>query len=366
MNAAFGRRLRQVRMENQLLQSSFAESCGISPAYLSDIERGKRQPPRDPVILQWAALLDPGNAEELGAELIGLAAQDQGRAEAVIETETEASGVQWVGGKAPKKASKEGSSTPFIDYFCQDWVQQAHQGVLDPAPGYHPVYREIAAVLARRTRPHALVRAANGGEIRRVLAGLAWAIAHGEMDGALEGVHLFCLSGIQAGVKYRGQFEERLNTLLDELATVKNGVLLCSQVGDLIDFDEGAKGSFFRPALELGRIRVLAAATPGDWAQAQKRNADLLATFQLVEVKPLGREEILQGLHAVKDRFEEHHGVIYTPEGLVALVDAAEDGGEEHFNQRAYDLMDEIGALTAIEKGDKVGVAEVDSCLEKE
>ena len=367
MNGAFGRRLRQLRTQYQLLQSTFAETCGISSAYLSDIERGKRFPPRDQVIVKWAGLLDRANAGEIAAELIGLSAQDLGRAEAVGETEIEETGIQWKGGKAPSGPRSADSPTPFIDYFCSDMVEKAGQNALDPAPGYESTYSEIAAIMGRRMRPSALIRAANGGEIRRIIAGLACAMAGGQVPGVLAGKRLLDLYGIQAGVKYRGQFEERLKTLIDELEKVGDGVLVSPNVRELVDFEEGAKGTFFRSALEEGRIRVLAAATPGDWAYATEKNEELIACFQTVEVGPLRREGVLQGLKVVSQRYGEYHGVKYTDEGLVALVDAAEKGCEDDFNQRAFDLLDDMGARMALEgEGGNVGVEEVDRLLGQE
>ena len=180
MDSAFGKRLRELRTESGILQSAFAETCHISAAYLSDIERGRRNPPADKVIREWAGYLDPGNFEEIGQQLIGLAAQDQGRADAVVETETEPSDRQWaVTDPKPQERRPGKSDTPFMDHFCVDWVARAREGALDAAPGRTQDFAEIAWRFGCRQRNSVVLVSEVAAETHRLAAGLACEIAGG-------------------------------------------------------------------------------------------------------------------------------------------------------------------------------------------
>ena len=363
MSAAFGQRLRALRTEYRLLQSAFADQCGISSAYLSDIERGKRFPPRDDVILTWAGYLDTARAEEIGRELLELAARDRGRAEAVTEVETEDAGGIWssvVRGKGDGTDRSKGR-TPFLDYFTEDMVDQARVGRLDPAPGRAAEFDEITCALSRRRRNSVLLSCESGGEIRRVVHGWACALAVGESPEGLGVKRLLQLDGIQTGVKYRGQFEERLKALVDELAPETDAVLYCHGLCDLVELEGNAKGSFFRPALEEGRIRMITGATPGELAEARKVKPDLVACFSEVAIGPMGREEVLRELQTLAERYGQHHGVEYSDGALVAVVDAAEvSSGPAQFHQRALDLLDEVGARARLAGEPSVAVESVD------
>ncbi len=231
MAQAFGKRLRELRSERQILQAAFAEKCRISPAYLSDIERGRRNPPADKVILEWAASLDQGNAEDIGQELLGLAAGDRGRAEAVKETVVEEASNMWETPVGTEEGGKTGtgstgkSQTRFLDHFGVDLLDLARQGSLDPAPGRSREFTEIASVLARRRRNSVVLASDSGAQIGQVVQGLACAMAMGQVPQSLAGTRLLRLDGVQAGVKYRGQLEERVRTLVDETVKIGNVLL---------------------------------------------------------------------------------------------------------------------------------------------
>ena len=221
MTGAFGKRLRHWRIQREILQNTFAEQCKISSAYLSDIERGRRNPPADQVILAWARLLDPANAEEIGRELIDLAARDQGRAEVVTETESEPAGATWeVAGRRSGEGirteeTEKRSKTPFLDHFCVDLVERAREDCLDPVQGRAWELGEIACVVARRRGNSVVLTCETSAEVYRTIQGLACEIAEGRAPDPLVNMRLLMLGGgVQAGVKYRGQFEERLNALI--------------------------------------------------------------------------------------------------------------------------------------------------------
>lgn len=350
MAHAFGRRLRELRSEHQILQATFAEKCGISAAYLSDIERGKRNPPADKVILQWSASLDPGNAEDIGQELVALAARDRDRAEALTEDVVEEAGTIWEsaagsGGSATARGrSREKSETPFLDHFGVDLLELARQGRYDPAPGRSREFARIAGVLACRRRNSAVLTCDNGAQISHVAQGLACAMAMGQVPEPLAGMRLLRPDGLQAGVKYRGQLEERVRTLVDETMKLGTVLLYFHSLGDLVDLEKSLNGSILAPALEEGGLRAIAGAVRGDMDHCLRLNTRLVDCFRPVAIHPLDRDGILRGLYELRQPYGDHHGVAYADGALVAIVDASEHGDEAGFWQRSLDLLDETGA----------------------
>lgn len=349
---AFGKRLRELRTERKVRQGAFAGACQISPAYLSDIENGKRNPPADRVILEWAGILDPGRAEEVGKELIGLAARDRGQAEAITEAEVvEAQTIWRRGPERGEEKTPEKSRTPFLDHFCEDLTARARQGRLDPAPGRARELAEIACAIARRGRNSVALTSESSAEIHRLMRGLACDMAGGRAPVPLAGKRLLTLDpgALLAGSKYRGQLEERLKQLLREVREAGDILLACHSLGDLVDLERKAIGSPFRLALQEGLVQVIAGALPGEIDYCRKADPALTECFVAVPVAPLSREEALRGLYEVRDRYAAHHGVTYSDEALTAILKAAEPGDPAWFWQRALDLLDDVGARLRLE-----------------
>lgn len=370
---AFGTRLRELRTARKILQATFAEKCQISAAYLSDIERGRRNPPSDKVILEWAAHLDAGDAEEIGQELIALAARDQGRAEAVTENVVEEAGTLWESvlpaGRGKSTRGREGgggkkSRTPFLDHFQVDLLELARQSRLDPAPGRGREFRAIAGVLSRRRRNSALLTAESGADLYQVIQGLAQAMVLGQAPEPLVGKRLLRIDGLQAGVKYRGQLEERVKALVTETALIGDVLLYFHSLGDVVELEKSMNGSLLRPALEDGVVQIITGALPGELDHCRRLNPGLVDCFASVPINPLDRDSVLKGLYELRERYGAHHGVAYADAALVAIVDAAEEGEETGFWQRGLDLLDEVGAQVHLDgERDEVTVADVDSAL---
>ena len=349
---AFGKRLREFRTERKIRQGAFAESCGISSAYLSDIENGKRNPPADRVILEWAKTLDPGRAEEIGRELIDLAGRDRGRAEAITEAETVETGTIWETGRARGENRPDKGLTPFLNHFCEDLTAQAREGRLDHAPGRARERTEIACAIARRSRNSVALTSESGAEIHRLVRGLACDMVEGRAPAPLAGKRLLTLDpgALLAGSKYRGQLEERLKQLLREAQEAGDLLLACHSLGDLVDLEQKAIGSPFRLALQEGVVQVIAGALPGEIDYCRKADPSLTECFIAVAVAPLSREEVMRGLYEVRDRYATHHSVTYSDEALAAVLSAAEPGDPVWFWQRALDLLDDVGARLRLER----------------
>jgi len=363
----FGKRLRELRTQRQILQASFAQTCQISAAYLSDIERGRRNPPADRTILEWAGHLDPGNAEEIGQELVALAARDRDQAEAVTVDVVEPAGSIWRAAPERRDAEDEKpvrgkkSQTPFLDHFQWDLLEMARQGRLDPAPGRAREFDEIAAALACRRRNSAVLTGSSGAEIWQVVQGLGHAVAAGQSPENLIGKRLLRLDGLQAGVKYRGQLEERVRAVVTEAAVVGDVLLHFHSLGDVLDLEKSLNGSLLGPAQEEGTLQVITGALPGEMDHCRKLNPRLVECFRAVPVRALDRDGVLRGLYEVRERYGSHHGVTYSDAALVAIVDAAVEDEPEGFWQRSVDLLDEVGARVRLEGGgDEVTVEDVD------
>jgi len=197
-------------------------------------------------------------------------------------------------------------------------------------------------------------------EINRVINGLAYAMADGNVPGSPSHTLMLRLEGIQAGVKYRGQFEERLKAILDESTGIGDVIFYFHSLADLVDFEDNAKGSFFRPALQAGVIRIITGATPGEMAYSRKVNAGLVACFRQIPVQPLDRHGVGRGLYALRDRYCAYHGVTCADEVLEAIVDTADPGDETEFWQRALDMLDALGARLRQEGRTEASVDDVD------
>jgi ATP-dependent Clp protease ATP-binding subunit ClpC len=349
MASHFGVQLRQLRTQRQILQSTFAERCRISSAYLSDIERGKRNPPNDPTILEWSRLLDSGNAEEIGDRLVAAAARDRGQVETVAETV--AVGEDEVGAH---------SGTPFLDHFQRDLVDEARRDKLDPAPGRRQVIDEIAVVTVCRHRNSAVLIGDSSSEIRGIVHALACAIATGTAPESLKGTRMITVDGLQAGVKYRGQLEERVGALVKEAKTVGDVLLYFHSLADVVDLENSLNGSVLRPALEDGTLRVLTGVT-AEMSYCRKLTPRLVDCFTPIRVIPLDRDSVLRGLFEIRERYGKHHGVSYSEESLVAIVDAVEEHVSESFWQQAVYKLDEVGARVRMEgKKQAIEVGDVD------
>ena len=364
--AHFGTRLRELRTQRQILQSAFAEQCDISPAYLSDIERGRRNPPADKAILRWARHLDPGGHQEIGDELISLAARDRSRAEAVTVSVTEEAPTVFESTspstQKPHNSDGGASATPFLDHFQIDLVGQARGGRLDPAPGREREFVDIAGVVSCRSQNSAVLTKSSSAEAHRVVRGLACAIAERTAPEPLLQIRILGINAVQAGVKYRGQLEERLSALTREAATQSDLLLYFPALGDLADLEKSVNGSYFVPALMDGAVRVLTSAHPAELDYCRHLNPGLVDCFRQVTVRPLDRDRVLRSLSDLRERYAAHHGVSYSEEALVAIVDAAEEGDECGFWTRALGLLDEVGARKRLAgaSGD-VAVADVDA-----
>ena len=347
MADTFGSRLRELRKEGQVLQSQFAETCGISSAYLSDIERGKRNPPEDRVILRWAEHLDPGRAKEIGEELLELAATDRGSLRAGVERDAVA--VETDGGTAAHQGENIKKKAAFLEYFCTDLTALAREGQLDEAPERVRDFEAIFQATARMGQNSVVLTHSNGREINRVLHGLVCEL--GRTPGPLSGKRACGLGygkpSILAGVKYRGQLEERVDNLIRESHQAGDVLLFVPSLADLADLEAHTRGALVLPALQNGDVQVITGATPAAMSYSKQVCPDLIACFCKVGVGAVDSEGVLKGIFSLRDRYATYHGVTYGDDALEAIVEASKDAPE--IWQYALDRMDDVGARAKLE-----------------
>ena len=158
--------------------------------------------------------------------------------------------------------------------------------------------------------------------------------------------------------------EERVIALTGEIKQRGDVLLYFHNLAEVVDLEKSTNGSFLRPALESGEVQVITCSLPSEMEYCRRINPGLVECFVAVAVRALDRDAVLRGLYEVREQYAEHHGVIYSEAALVAIVDAAEEGDESGFWQRAIDLLDEVGARRR--EGDTPGdvsVEEVDRCV---
>jgi ATP-dependent Clp protease ATP-binding subunit ClpA len=351
----FGQRLRQLRTEKQIRQGQLAQRVAISPAYLSDIERGRRNPPSDAVIRQWAGVLDVGQADQIGDELVELAAR--ARSQTVNETVKVVVGEE---SASPEKKGNPASATPFIDHFGTDLIELARDGGLAPAEERRDTFAAIGSALARMRQNSVALSGPSSADTTRTLHGLAHALAAGEGLPVIKDRRLMSIQGIQAGVKYRGQFEERLHTLLAE-AQASGTLLHFFSLADIAEAEQAANGSYFAPALLEGKVQILTCARPDQWAYCRRINSGLAEAFKAVELLPLDSAGVHRGLFSERQRYAAHHGVTYTDEAIEAVVTAT--AGTDAPWHRALDLLDQAGVGHGSGAATQIGAAEIEKLI---
>ena len=171
---------------------------------------------------------------------------------------------------------------------------------------------------------------------------------------------MITVDGLQAGAKYRGQLEKRVGALVQEAKTAGDVLLYFHSLADVVDLEKILNGSVLRPALEDGTLRILTGVT-AEIDYCRKLNPRLVDCFTPIQVLPLDRDSVLRGLFEIRERYGKHHGVSYSEESLVAIVDAAEEHASVSFWQQAVYKLDEVGARVRMEGGKQaVEVDDVD------
>lgn len=249
------------------------------------------------------------------------------------------------------QTKKAGGKTPVIDAFATDLTQAARDGKLDPVVGRSKEMQRVVEILCRRKKNNPILIGEPGVGKSAIVEGLAQMIAKRQTSPVLFGKRLVNLdmTGMVAGTKYRGQFEERIKALLKELEQNPDIIVFIDEIHTLIGAG-GAAGAMdaaniMKPALARGTIQCIGATTLDEYRNSIEKDGALERRFQKVLVEPTTAEETLEILHNIKERYEEHHNVTYTDEALTACVKLTERYiTDRAFPDKAIDAMDEVGS----------------------
>jgi ATP-dependent Clp protease ATP-binding subunit ClpC len=255
----------------------------------------------------------------------------------------------------PKK-TPETVATPFLDEYARDLTKEAREDKLDPVIGRTEEIRRVIQILSRRTKNNPVLIGEPGVGKTAIVEGLAQAIVDGRVPPNLAGVRVLAidLSNVVAGTKYRGEFEERLRQIIEELKAAKV-VAFIDELHTLVGAG-GAEGTLdaaniLKPPLSRGEVQVVGATTTGEYHRYIEKDAALERRFQPVIVLEPTPEESLQILHGLREKYEAHHGVVIP----VAILELSVRYGERslpgrNFPDKAIDLIDEAASRTRLNK----------------
>lgn len=243
------------------------------------------------------------------------------------------------------------SNTPYLDKFSYDLTKAAKDGSLDPVVGRDKEITRLMEILGRRKKNNPVLIGEPGVGKSAIVEGLAQMIAKGDQSSLFFNKRVLSLdmTGIVAGTKYRGQFEERIKGVIKELERSPNIIVFIDEIHTLIGAG-GAEGSMdaaniMKPALARGFIQCIGATTLNEYRKSIEKDGALERRFQKIIVEPTTAEETLEILHNIKEKYEEHHNVSYTDEALKACVKLADRYMHDRsFPDKAIDVMDEAGA----------------------
>lgn len=243
------------------------------------------------------------------------------------------------------------SNTPYLDKYSYDLTRAAKSGMLDPVVGRDKEITRLMEILGRRKKNNPVLIGEPGVGKSAIVEGLAQMIAKGDQSSLFFNKRVLSLdmTGIVAGTKFRGQFEERIKGVIKELERNPNIIVFIDEIHTLIGAG-GAEGSMdaaniMKPALARGFIQCIGATTLNEYRKSIEKDGALERRFQKIIVEPTTAEETLEILHNIKEKYEEHHNVSYTDEALKACVKLADRYMHDRsFPDKAIDVMDEAGA----------------------
>jgi ATP-dependent Clp protease ATP-binding subunit ClpC len=263
-------------------------------------------------------------------------------------------GQQDVDDKLSTKTSK--SKTPALDAFGRDLMELARERKLDPVIGRRKEIERVMQILSRRTKNNPVLLGEAGVGKTAIVEGLAQDIINGNVPEVLKEKRIVVLdlALMVAGTKYRGQFEERIKAVMNEVRRAKNIILFIDELHTLVGAG-GAEGAIdaanvLKPSLSRGEIQCVGATTLDEYRKHIEKDGALERRFQTIVVEPPGRDESLEIMKGLRDKYEAHHRVRYTDEALEACVDLSNRYINGRFlPDKAIDVMDEAGARVRLQ-----------------
>ncbi|MFN5784481.1 MAG: ATP-dependent Clp protease ATP-binding subunit [Flavobacteriia bacterium] len=252
---------------------------------------------------------------------------------------------------AQRKPADPKSKTPVLDNFGRDLTKMAEAGKLDPIVGREKEIERVSQILSRRKKNNPILIGEPGVGKSAIAEGLALRIVQRKVSRVLFNKRIVSLdlASLVAGTKYRGQFEERMKAVMQEIEKNPDVILFIDEIHTIIGAG-GASGSLdasnmFKPALARGEMQAIGATTLDEYRQYIEKDGALERRFQKVLVEPTTIDETIQILNNIKERYEDHHSVTYTPEAVAACVKLTERYiTDRHLPDKAIDALDEVGS----------------------
>ncbi|MCL4509450.1 MAG: ATP-dependent Clp protease ATP-binding subunit [Bacteroidetes bacterium] len=262
-----------------------------------------------------------------------------------------AQATQHAAGSSAEQRKSEKSKTPVLDNFGRDLTKLALEDKLDPIIGREKEIERVAQILARRKKNNPVLIGEPGVGKTAIAEGLALRIVQKKVSRVLHNKRVVTLdlAALVAGTKYRGQFEERMKAVLNELEKAKDVILFIDELHTIVGAG-GASGSLdasnmFKPALARGEIQCIGATTLDDYRQYIEKDGALDRRFQKIMVEPTSVDETIQILNNIKQKYEEHHNVRFTDSAIESAVKLSDRYMTDRFlPDKAIDVMDEAGS----------------------
>ena len=256
---------------------------------------------------------------------------------------------------ATRRTATSRPDTPVLDKYGKDLTKQAETGHLDPVIGRDREIERLSQILSRRKKNNPVLIGEPGVGKSAIVEGLAIRICQRKVARILQNKRIFALdmASVVAGTKYRGQFEERIKAIIDEVANNPDIVLFIDEIHTIVGAGN-ASGSMdaanlLKPALARGEIQCIGATTLDEYRKNIEKDGALERRFQKIIVEPTTTDETLEILRKIKTNYEEHHGVVYTDKALEACVSLTDRYiSDRQFPDKAIDALDEAGSRTHI------------------
>ena len=343
-------------LKTTFLEAKLFQSTAINTAHLLlCILRNENDPTTK--LLQKMMVDYDGVKEQFKSMITSDDDYTSGPTEASFSSESdseEAAGESFGGGTTANKSGKK-SKTPVLDNFGRDLTQMAEENRLDPVVGRQKEIERVSQILSRRKKNNPLLIGEPGVGKSAIAEGLALRIIQKKVSRVLfnKRVVTLDLASLVAGTKYRGQFEERMKAVMNELEKNDDIILFIDEIHTIVGAG-GATGSLdasnmFKPALARGEIQCIGATTLDEFRQHIEKDGALERRFQKVIVEPTSVDETIEILKNIKPKYEDHHNVSYTEEALEACVTLTDRYITDRFlPDKAIDALDEVGSRVHI------------------
>ena len=285
--------------------------------------------------------------EGIACEVLKSFSVDYDTVNDLIQTSTE----EEIAGTSYNPESSSKSKTPTLDHFSREITDLARKGKLDPVIGREPEIERVAQILTRRKKNNPVLIGEPGVGKTAIIEGLAQRIIRKTVPRVLHHQRILSLdlSALVAGTKYRGQFEERMKSIMSELEISDGVIIFIDEIHTLVGAG-GASGSLdasnmFKPSLARGDIHCIGATTMDEYRKSIEKDGALDRRFQKITINPPSLVESIDILNGLKEKYEEHHKVIYTENAIETCVHLSERYISDKFlPDKAIDVMDEAGA----------------------